>query len=199
LANLVFYDKSHTYVLDGEELPSVSEIIRFISREVYGTVGQYTLDNAADRGSRVHKLCEALDKYGSCEVPEDLQGYIAAYVKFRKEHEVEWSRIEYASQHPNRKYAGTIDRMGTVDGRNSILDIKSSCAVQKPLYTAQLNLYRMMYQQGMDALYILHLHKDGTYKLIDIPIDDTLANACLTLHEALHKKPKKKKQEDKNA
>lgn len=199
MANLVFYDASHTYKLDGEELPSVSEVIRFISREVYGTVNQYTLDNAAERGTKVHKLTEALDKYGSCEAPEDLVGYIKAYVKFRKDHQVEWQKIEYATHHPDRLYAGTIDRIGLVDGKLSVVDIKSSYAVQKPLCAAQLNLYRMMLTEEVQALYIAHLRADGTYKLVEIPIDGALATACLTLHQALKKKPRKKKQEVENA
>lgn len=193
MANLVFYDSGHVYELDGEALPSVSELTRFISREVYGTVTQFTLDNAAERGTKVHKLCEALDKYGECEAPEDVSGYVMAYLKFLKEHKPEWKQIEAAHFHPDKIYAGTIDRYGTLDGKRVILDIKTSSAIQKPLYTAQLNLYRLMLTEPVDALIIAHLHKDGKYKLVELPIDDALATACITLHQALKKKPRKKK------
>ena len=74
-----------------------------------------------------------------------------------------------------------------------MLDIKTSSTIQKPLYTAQLNLYRKMLPDPIEQLVILHLKKDGTYKLIDIPIEDTLADACVTLHEALNKKKRSKK------
>lgn len=199
MANLVFFDKAHRYELDGEELPSVSELIRFISREIYGTIGQFTLDNAAERGRKVHKATEILDKYGSVEIAEDIQGYLQAYVKFLKEHDVEWSKIEYATHHPDGTYAGTIDRIGRVNSKLCLVDIKTSSQMQKPLHTAQLNLYRMMCTEPLAALYILHLKPDGTYKLHDIQIDDGLAMACLTLHEALKKKPRKKKTEEENA
>lgn len=171
----------------------MSELTRFISREVYGTVTQFTLDNAAERGTKVHKLCEALDKYGECEAPEDVSGYVMAYLKFLKEHKPEWKQIEAAHFHPDKIYAGTIDRYGTLDGKRVILDIKTSSAIQKPLYTAQLNLYRLMLTEPVDALIIAHLHKDGKYKLVELPIDDALATACITLHQALKKKPRKKK------
>ena len=48
MASLVFYEKNHRYTVDGEDVPSVSEITRFISRELYSDVVQFALDNAAD-------------------------------------------------------------------------------------------------------------------------------------------------------
>ena len=193
MAQLLFFDEGHKYTLDGEELPSVSQLTRFISREIYGDVGQFNLDRAADRGTAVHKATELLDKYGTVEIDEDISPYLKAYIAFRKEHKCEWQKIEYATHHPENLYAGTLDRVGTVDGKLAILDIKTSSTIQKPLYTAQLNLYREMLPDPIEQLIILHLRKDGTYKLIDIPIDDTLADACITMHEALKKKKRSKK------
>jgi len=193
MAQLLFFDECHKYTLDGEELPSVSQLTRFISREIYGDVGQFNLDRAAERGTSVHKATELLDKYGTVEIDEDIAPYLQAYIAFRKEHKCEWQKIEYATHHPENLYAGTLDRVGTVDGKLVVLDIKTSSTIQKPLYTAQLNLYRKMLPDPIEQLVILHLKKDGTYKLIDIPIEDTLADACVTLHEALKKKKRSKK------
>lgn len=192
MSQLIFYDSGHIYELDGEQIPSVSEITRFLSREIYGEVSQYKLDQAAERGTKVHRLTEALDKYGEIEAPADVLPYLKAYLSFRKEHTVEWSEIEKAHYHPDKLYAGTIDRVGTVDGVRCILDVKTSYAVKKNLYGAQLNLYRMMLAEPVDALYILHLKPDGKYKLVELPIDDSVATACLTLHEATKKKRRKK-------
>ena len=193
MAQLLFFDEGHKYTLDGEELPSVSQLTRFISREIYGEVGQFNLDRAAERGTAVHKATELLDKYGTAEIDEDISPYLKAYIAFRKEHKCDWQKIEYATHHPDNLYAGTLDRVGMVDGKLAILDIKTSSTIQKPLYTAQLNLYRKMLPGPIEQLIILHLRKDGTYKLIDIPIDDTLADACITMHEALKKKKRSKK------
>ena len=170
MANLIFYDQGHIYKLDGETIPSVSELTRFISREIYGTVSQYTLDNAASRGTKVHKLCEALDKYGEIECPEDISGYVKAYVAFLREHKPEWKYIEKPIYHTTRLYAGTIDRYGTISGKRALVDIKTSHKIQKPLYTAGQNLYRMALREPVDAIYILHLKPDGKYKLVELPI-----------------------------
>lgn len=75
MANLVFFEENHRYTVDGEEVPSVSELTRFIAREIYGEIQQTVLDTAAARGTKVHKAAEALDKFGSVEIDDDLSGY----------------------------------------------------------------------------------------------------------------------------
>ena len=67
---LVFQEKGHKYFLDGEEIPSVSEITRFLSREVYGEIDSITLSRAAEKGTAIHKLTETLDREGSVECNE---------------------------------------------------------------------------------------------------------------------------------
>lgn len=195
MAALLFFDEGHRYTLDGEELPSVSELCRFLSREIYGDLCQWRLDNAAERGTKVHKACEILDKYGSVDVSDDILPYVQAYLSFRREHDVAWDKIEFAAHHPEDGYAGTVDRFGTLDGRAALVDIKSSHAVHKPLCAAQLNLYRrMLHAAGIrvDILYILHLKPDASYKLIPFEADDALPTALLTLHKTLKKKRRKK-------
>jgi hypothetical protein len=201
MAKLLFFDPTHTYTLDGEVIPSVSEITRFMSREIYGDLQQNTLDRAAGRGTAVHKATEVLDKYGTVEASDDIVPYVRGYVQFLREHSVEWVKIEYAVVSPEKDYAGTLDRYGTVDGKRPLADIKAISALtpgHRKLYEATLNLYRMAIEAEypVERLLIIWLRKDGTYKLFELPIDDTLANACRALHQALKKKPRKKKKEE---
>lgn len=240
MAKLLFFDSTHTYTVDGEEFPSVSEISRFASREVYGDVSQFNLDNACSRGSAVHKATEILDKYGKVECDEDIVPYIQAYVQFRKDFGIsDYAYIEKPLANEELKYAGTIDRIykidenfinavkencnkfvyidqagkvqwnkGTIDldkdlvGKFGIIDIKSSSVVQNILALIQLNAYKLSVEQNglgeVKALFILHLEKDGKYKLIGYEIDPQLFTACLTLHNALKKKPRAKKENNEN-
>ena len=179
---------------DGEILPSVSELCRFISKEMYSDVPQATLERAAERGTNVHKLTEALDKYGECEADDTLIPYIEAYVSFLKKHKCEWRFIEKSMHNPKLMYAGTIDRLGLIDGEVSILDIKTTSQIHQVSVAAQLTLYKRMAEEngyGITKLYVLQLKKDGKFTLRNVDPDEPLADACLTLHDRL--KPKKRK------
>lgn len=195
------FEDSHRYTVDGEEVPSVSELTRFISREVYSDVRQGAMDNAASRGTRIHKAAEALDKFGSVEIEDELIGYLKAYIAFLKEYKPEWQKIEWAVSN-GLLYAGTLDRYGTMEDKHVIVDIKSTSRISQPhkvLYTAAQNLYRMAVQPDnpVDAIYILQLKSDGKYKLYQLEIQDELAMSCIALHQAL-KKIKRTKKENEN-
>ena len=195
---LKFFDAEHEYVVGDKKIPAVSEILRFLSREMYSSISQYTLDNAADRGKRVHKACEVLDKYGEAEIDKDIEPYIKAYIQFRKDIAPEWTRIEYACYVDNDDLtaAGTLDRYGKVKGGQAIVDLKPTATVHKPYVGAQLNGYKLIAEANglkVDALYCLHLRKDGTYKLIEMPIDDTIFRACYAIHKIFEKKERTKK------
>lgn len=236
MATLIFFDEGHQYQLNGDPIPSVSEISRFASREVYGTVEQYTLDNASQRGTAVHKATEILDKYQTVECAEDIENYVRAYVQFRKDFGIgEYFAIEKALANEDLRYAGTIDRIYRIDetfaekvkkmckkkvvigadgkiekikcevgiddcvGKLAVIDLKSSYVVQNVLALIQLNGYKKLVESNkmgaVGALFILHLAKDRTYELLCIDIDESLFMSCLSLHNALKKKKRKKENE----
>ena len=191
---LQYFDKGHIYMLEGDRIPCVSDLCRFLHREIYKDAPLWQLEAAADRGTKVHAATEALDKTGQAEIQDEYLPYLQAYVQFRQEHDVQWELIEYADYHPELRYAGTIDRYGLVDGIRTLLDIKTTYTVYKPLCGASLNLYRLILEareKQVERLMILHLKKDGTYRPVWIDIDDSVPMALITLHNAL--KPKRRK------
>ena len=217
MATLVFYDDKHIYELNGEQVPSGSEIARFASREVYGDVSQYNLDNASHRGTAVHKSTELLDKYDEVECEPDIESYVRAYIQFRKDYGVkEYLAIEKKLASDKLRFAGTIDRIFKITdkfanvfkvqtktdishliGKIAIIDIKSSAVVQKVLAQIQLNGYEKLATENklgeVGLLLILHLNKNGKYKIHNFDIDDTLFMSCYNLHNALTKKKRTKK------
>ena len=193
---LVFREEDHKYFLNGEEIPSVSELTRFLAREVYGEADPIALDRAAEKGTAVHDALQTLDEKGEVEVDSEYDGYIAAYLKFRAEHDVEWREIEWMVH--TDKYAGRIDRYGYVDGKPCIVDFKTTSRISKAhevLYTAALSLYEMAIclAKPVDMLYVIQLKSDGNYKLIPLNVDRALAASCIILHQALAKTKRKKK------
>ena len=201
MAKLLFYDDSHRYTVDGEEVPSVSELTRFLTREVYTDTPQFFMDGAAARGTKVHKATEAIDEYGKVECEDDISPFVQAYVSFLHDKKPEFYRIEWPVC-KDHTFAGTVDRYGMLDGKSVILDIKTTANItgmHKVLYRAQLNLYRLavIAEKPVDELWILQLKKDGTYKLIPLDIDEPLAYACITMHEAIkNSKTRRKKKND---
>ena len=194
--DLRFFDKGHIYMMDGDRIPSVSDLCRFISREVYGDAPGWAMEAAAERGTAVHKATEALDKTGAASIDSDWAGYLEAYRRFLMEHEVEWELIEHPDWHEEHRYAGTIDRYGRVDGIKTLIDIKTARKVQKPLYGASMNLYRMIQEsrgRPVERLLILHLKKDGTYKLVPLGKDDEVPLALIKLHQVTAVKRRKGK------
>lgn len=194
--DLIFIEKSHVYLLEGERIPCVSDLCRFLHKEIYKDAPSWQLEAAADRGTAVHKATEDLDKTGRAEISDDYAPYLEAYAAFLREHEVEWELIEHPDYHPVHGYAGTIDRYGKVDSIQTLLDIKTTYTVYRPLCSASLNLYRLILearQKSVERLLILHLKKDGTYKLIKFDFDDAVPTALLTLHNVLKKKRRKSK------
>ena len=136
-----------------------------------------------------------MDAAGCAEINEEYSPYLAAYKAFLMEHSVSWSMIEQPLYHPQHKYAGTIDRYGQIDKHTALVEIKTTYQVYKPLCRAQTNLYRLMLialGYPVDRVYVLHLKKDGKYRLVPMEIDEILANALITLHNALRKKRRKR-------
>ena len=195
---LQFFDRGHIYMLNGQRLPCVSDLCRFLHREIYKDAPLWQMEAAADRGTKVHAATEALDRTGRAEIEDEYLPYLQAYAAFRREHDVQWELIEHPDYHPAHRYAGTIDRYGMVDGFKTLLDIKTTYRVYKPLCSASLNLYRMMLEargKTVERLLILHLRKDGSYKPLRFDADDSVPMALITLHTALKTRRRKNKNE----
>lgn len=218
MSKLKFFDEGHRYELDGVEIPSVSEISRFASREVYGNdISKYILDKACERGKAAHKATEDLDKTGKCEIFPEYVEYLNAYVKFRKDFNIkDYLYVEKSLASEKMRFAGTLDRVYVIDedfanavkkycksnvsnylGCLAIIDFKTSRSVKKQLAQIQLPAYSQLLNENMSDnkvafLGILHLKNDGKYKLTRYNDDISLFNSCLTLHNAFTKNRKLK-------
>lgn len=192
---LTFYERNHIYQLDGEIIPCVSDLCRFLHREIYQDAPKWQMEAAAARGTAIHAATEALDKTGTATISAEYLPYLQAYKAFLQDHRPSWDMIEQPLYHPDHRYAGTIDRFGALHGEACLIDIKSTYTVYKPLCRAQLNLYRLMLLANgypVHRMYILHLKKNGTYKLIPMETDEPLALSLITLHTALKKRKRRK-------
>lgn len=176
-----FDEEKHEYSVGGIKVPSVSEILAPLSAERYGDLNPWMLKAAAAKGTAVHEACEMID-YG-IEPDEDAEtdGYLKAYTMFLMEHEAKWGFIEgivYYSRTEDElpMYAGRIDRYGFVDGVPAVVDIKTYASLSSDAQLAA-SCQTSLYADALDSMgllgnmwkrYILHLKKDGTYRLVDL-------------------------------
>lgn len=175
---LTFNEEKHEYLLDGERLPSVTEILSPLQEESFAAINPAILQAAANRGTAVHEITEAMDydlDYEDLISPE-LAPFADAYDEFLMDHEVEWLGVEMPV-HFFEQYAGTVDRFGYIDGIPAVLDIKT---VQSPSIEQKVSVACQLYaydraikacfeemQSSHMAHYALYLKKDGSYKLLN--------------------------------
>jgi hypothetical protein len=166
---------NHRYLLDGEEVPSVTTLIRdgvpkpaLVAWAARSAAG-YAVDNwaelaalsvserlerinrswrgerdrAASAGSAVHGFAQRLALGEEVEVPDYLQGYVDAYLRFARE----WGVRELLVEAPilNRRYwyAGTLDLVAQLADRQTwILDFKTTASGVFTESALQLAAYR---------------------------------------------------------
>lgn len=198
-----FDESTHTYMLGGVELPSVTRIIRYLAVDKANNADPNMALIARERGSIVHEATVMYDYSG--EIPDDFPAeyapYLEAYVQFCRDCKPQWTLIEHAmgSNAYYMGYAGTLDRFGLIDGEYAILDIKTSYKVDMPSLSAQLAAYMsLLYKEysptkkwdeiiekGLN-LYGLQLMRDGKYRLYkcDESVGDILFQSCLKIYRA---------------
>jgi hypothetical protein len=199
IADLCFFHNSHQYLLTQKtatiNLPSVTQIIRFISNEFYGQIDPVTLHKAADRGTRVHEAIELIDQGIWTPIEDDTAGYIEAYQRWKTEWEPDIIATEWRGYHRTMLYAGTVDkvvRLPKLGEGMAIVDLKTSSTYIPLLVDIQLAGYAQMIESwpGMkiDSTWGLQLKADGSYKFHrtqELSRMKTYFNMCYALHNAV--------------
>ena len=165
-----FNPEDHSYFLDGEQLPSVTDICSLLSGRI--SVNDAVLQHAARRGITVHELCELIDYdvfLEDIEVEPELAGYVLSYVRFLRDYKPEWKMVEQKLFSSGFGFAGTLDRYGTIDGKPTIVDIKTTEGASKATkigWACQLAGYATLLGESEARLWILQLSKSGKYRII---------------------------------
>ena len=149
---LTFVPETHSYYLDEEQIPSVSELIEPYSllNTDEDSMSQRAIIRAADRGTELHSYLEYLFNDEEPMMYTAYAPYYRAIDKLLDEHVVEPYFTEQMmwAETDGVKFAGTIDCFADFDGVPTLLDWKFVSSVQKFKVGAQLNFYRMMMEQN---------------------------------------------------
>ena len=175
MAEFLFDEGTHTYTLDGVVIPSVTEICAPITCGKYPPVG--VVQQAAARGTRGHELCALYDMDAlPDEIETELVGYVKAWAAFCRDYKPVWTHIElplYGILDTGLPFAGTLDRIGEIDGITRVVDIKTTASLDRPAkvslceqitgyeWLADLNDIDVSYWDGMGV----QLFANGNYRV----------------------------------
>lgn len=181
---LEYDDTTHTYLVNGVIVPSVTQVMQVKFGNKYEGIRSDVLNRAAERGTAIHKAienyCKGMDD-GSKEVHNF--NFLMNYYKI-KPVKNEVPIILMVDNQP--VIAGRLDLVLQENDTLSLADIKTTSQLDKEYLAYQLNLYRLGYMQSygekIDKLYGLHLRGDKR-KLVELPINEDIALELLEKYE----------------
>jgi hypothetical protein len=210
---LQFDPATHTYTLDGQVLPSVTQVLRLLQTD-YSGVPREVVEAAGRRGTKVHELLDANDTFLFTQAAKkvcsnaiqvgtwkdaarlkldqragaNLEGYVHAARKFLVDSGFSTTCCEQLSYHPIYLYAGRFDRAGVVrNGNKAIVDWKTG--IITPTVRLQLAAYANLLKNPLSYRRIAtKLNSNGTYKVYEFPSSETVRDfqvflAALTCHQ----------------
>lgn len=199
VGTLTFDPETHTYRVDGEAVPSVTQLVSIfgapLQEEEWDGL-ELTVEAAAERGSTIHAYLQHRLEGGEpedFELPSAYAAYADAIELFLAEHLLEPILVETPLWGEVRgvRFAGTPDLVGEFDGLLSVLDWKFVSQVQKTKVGAQLSGYwELCGANGIfpEALYCVQFLPDGTYRLYPAGLTADDLFLCLDVYRAAQKK-----------
>ena len=169
-----FIDDIHQYLVDGCMVDSVTQILGVKYKNDYASVPPAVLNNAAQRGTAVHKAIENYNNSGYDDGSEAVRNF--KFLQKQYGFEVLDSELPIVIFKDDMPIAcGRLDMTMLMDGETGIADIKTVSALNKDKIAYQLNLYRigLMQSYGVDAQFLKIIHlRDGIRKFIDSPVNE---------------------------
>lgn len=173
---LEFIDKEHIYVLNGEIIPSVSQILKELFPLKYDNVPKEILESKAQYGTQVHKFIEVIETKKPKRPLAYIKRYynpniyqiesIKDYLNLKEKYKIEIFECEKMVHYKN-KYAGRLDLKGYVNGKSAIIDIKTTYNLDELYVSWQNSMYELA-DGKIDELYCLWLPKGRLGKLIKL-------------------------------
>lgn len=183
---LEFDAATHTYRVGGVLVPNVTSVLQVLSS--YMDVSDDILIPAQERGTAVHRATELddLDDLDEDSLDPMIVPYLEAWRQFKRDTRPVFHAIEQRVFSKRHWYAGTLDRIATLQGVRgiSMLDIKTCVKVGKEVgpqtaaYAEAIEGYRISNR------FAVQLRPDGTYRLIPCKerSDWAVFHSALTLY-----------------
>lgn len=144
-----FREEDHSYRVDGVLFPSVTQIIASANPEKEKF---FKDDAAANFGRAVHKACNLYDKglLNERTMDKKLVPYLYCWKMFLRQTGFEPTHIELLVCSIKYRFAGTLDYAGILNGKRTIVDIKTGTSVPRDA-CLQTAAYQIAYNEMFPA------------------------------------------------
>ena len=171
-----FIDDTHTYLVDGVIVPSITQILKVKFNKKYDGIPKETLQRASEKGTQMHEVIERWCKNGEESDLVELRNF--KFLKRQYNFSVLKNEVPVLLWNEGDIIgAGRLDMVIEMNGQVGLADLKRTSVLDKEYLGYQLNLYRFAYQQSygeeIEFLRGIHLRED-VRKFVQIPINREL-------------------------
>lgn len=187
-----FIPETHTYLVDGVIVPSVTQIIREVSGADYSSVPGAILNAKAYYGTKVHEWLQAYFEGGTLpEISELMKISTDQVPELMKDRNI---RSEYTERavHYSGRMAGTFDLLANMDGWETLIDHKTTAKYDPEYLAWQCGCYKLCIKKTLgitvDQCYCLWLPKGKAVQFIEVkPKTEEEVEELLQSYEANRK------------
>lgn len=160
-----------SYIIGGKKYARVTSVVRFAYPDTFKGIPESKKAFYFARGTGNHKLFEDVENGvdGGYDYDPEVEKFRAGHARFIRETGFKAlpGGIELRVKNDDFQYAGTIDRLGTIQNRVVLLDYKSNTVYDKPT-SLQLGLYLLCipgYKFSEVDRRGVAIQSDGKYKM----------------------------------
>lgn len=164
-----FIEDTHTYLVDGIIVPSVTQVVNWKIGDDYSNVPQATLRAKAKYGEEVHELIRAyengttLKEVSLMKIDPNQKVAVKNYAKLKKKYMFEVKNTERIVC--NQRLAGRYDILTT---ENELIDIKTTYRLNTESLAWQLGMYYYLLGYKKSIGYAMWLPKQTEPKFVMI-------------------------------
>ena len=181
---LTFDPVAHRYTFDGKPVPSVTTVLKPLYD--FGAIDQAVLAAKAALGTAVHVATELddADDLDEGSVHELVRPYLEAWRLFRRETGATVVTSEQRVYHRVHRYAGTLDRVLSINGVMHLTDIKTSVEIHAGVGPQTAGYLAALGDKNITQRAVVQLKPDGTFRFnpLNDPNDMAVFMSLLTVH-----------------
>lgn len=170
-----YIDETHTYLINGVIVPSVSQLLKRVFPDKYKDVPRAILERKAEYGTIVHEAIERLENASKMPPMNIFQELALIQYKKLKERNgfavVDQEKIV----HFQDRFCGRYDMTIKLDDRLCLADIKTTAKLDHKYLSYQLSLYELAYEWTFNTdpfpfarFYCLWLPKNELGQFVEI-------------------------------